>query len=468
MRVVYDPNSEITDVGTTFNRLAQVDIVDATGGDVPATKYQVYQNPGILTVVKRDLRITGISGSLTTQGGEIVASTLKSPDGSYTSGYQAEGLLPGHSLSGNFVEGSGTTSFQTVINASKVTVKDAYGRDVTSNYNIVPVNGYITITVSNPQRNQVSLTVTAKDGSFTYDGQEHSQHEYTAVGLVDGDQIDKVTFKPTSVITNAGTQVNEIQSVVIKSATGAAVDNSKYSIKYVPGKLTVSKFPLTLTAVSDEKVYDGKALNNKSVKSSALAASNHKLSADYEVYDKNGNSIKNGPVDVGVYTKKVGNVKITDGSQDVTQNYEITTVDGTLTIRDSNGKTNPDAVTDTAYYGSTYTIKSTAPYNEFDCLRIDGQKVPGEKSFRAKQIYEWLHVHHTVSFQEMTNLSAVLRAEYRRHPLPFGRPGHLEPDQRRYPGAGRRGAGKSAPVGQPDDAGLPHPGPVAPNPVSRI
>ena len=128
--------------------------------------------------------------------------------------------------------------------------------------------------------------------------------------------------------------MNEIQSVVIKSANGAAVDSSKYSIKYVPGKLTVSKFPLTLTAVSDEKVYDGKALNNKNVKASALANSSHKLSADYEVDDKNANSIKTGPVDVGVYTKKVGNVKITAGSQDVTQNYEITTVDGTLTIRD--------------------------------------------------------------------------------------------------------------------------------------
>ena len=351
---------------------------------VPEGKYQVYLNPGILTVVKRDLTIRGISGSLTTQGGEIVASTLKSPDGSFTSGYQAEGLLPGHSLSGSFVEGSGATSFQTVINASKVSVKDMYGRDVTANYDIIPVNGYITITVSNPQRTQVSLTVTAKDGSFTYDGKEHSQREYTAVGLVDGDQIEKVTFKPTSVITNAGTQMNEIQSVVIKSASGSAVDSSKYSIKYVPGTLTVSKFPLTLTAVSDEKVYDGKALNNKNVKASALASSSHKLSADYEVYDKNGNSIKNGPVDVGIYTKKVGNVKITDGSQDVTQNYEITTVDGTLTIRDSSGKTNPNAVTDTAYYGSTYTIRSNAPYTEFMYLMIDGQRVSGE-NFTIKE-----------------------------------------------------------------------------------
>ena len=32
-----------------------------------------------------------------------------------------------------------------------------------------------------------------------------------------------------------------------------------------------------------------------------------------------------------------------------------------------------------------------------------------EKSFRAKQIYEWLHVHHARSFDEMTSLSKTLR-----------------------------------------------------------
>ena len=33
----------------------------------------------------------------------------------------------------------------------------------------------------------------------------------------------------------------------------------------------------------------------------------------------------------------------------------------------------------------------------------------GEKKFRAKQIYEWMHIHHVTSFDEMTNLSLQLR-----------------------------------------------------------
>lgn len=35
----------------------------------------------------------------------------------------------------------------------------------------------------------------------------------------------------------------------------------------------------------------------------------------------------------------------------------------------------------------------------------------GEKRFRAGQIYEWLHVHHARSFEEMTNLPKMLRQE---------------------------------------------------------
>ena len=41
-------------------------------------------------------------------------------------------------------------------------------------------------------------------------------------------------------------------------------------------------------------------------------------------------------------------------------------------------------------------------------LRADMEAV-SEKSFRAKQIYEWLHVHHARSFDEMTSLSKALR-----------------------------------------------------------
>ena len=376
-KVNFKSSAVITDVGTATNDIDTVVIVTKDDKPVPQEKYNVTSRPATLKVTSRNLTVTAISGSLTSNGGEIVASKLESPDHEYQYGYKAEGLASGHKLSGSFVQGKGTSGFQTWIDLNKLQVLDGSNIDVTSNYSIHTVDGYITINVNNntSQQTKVYITITAKSGSFVYDGNPHTMNEYTVSGLVDGDKVDKVTFKTTSTITNVGTQANEIQSAVIKTAAGAAVDSSKYSITYVPGKLTVTKFPLTLTAVSDAKTYDGKALNNKSVKSTALANSDHKLSADYEVYDSNGNSIKNGPVDVGVYVKKVSNIKITSGATDVTSNYEITTEDGTLTIRTASGGTSANSVTNTAYYGNTYTIRSDAPYSEFQYLLIDGQKV---------------------------------------------------------------------------------------------
>ena len=53
----------------------------------------------------------------------------------------------------------------------------------------------------------------------------------------------------------------------------------------------------------------------------------------------------------------------------------------------------------------------------FDELKKEIENI-GEKAFRAKQIYEWLHVKLVDTFDEMSNLSKVLRekleVQYRR------------------------------------------------------
>lgn len=41
----------------------------------------------------------------------------------------------------------------------------------------------------------------------------------------------------------------------------------------------------------------------------------------------------------------------------------------------------------------------------------------GEKRFRAKQLYQWLHVHHVTDFHEMTNLPAALKEQLGRQAL---------------------------------------------------
>ena len=47
----------------------------------------------------------------------------------------------------------------------------------------------------------------------------------------------------------------------------------------------------------------------------------------------------------------------------------------------------------------------------------DFMKDLGEKPFRAKQIYEWMHVHRASSYQDMTSLSRALREKLEAYPL---------------------------------------------------
>ena len=66
----------------------------------------------------------------------------------------------------------------------------------------------------------------------------------------------------------------------------------------------------------------------------------------FNVTDSKGNLVTNGVVNVGTYTKKVTEVHIVDAKgNEVTDNYNITKVDGTLTITqgitDKNNSTQP-------------------------------------------------------------------------------------------------------------------------------
>ena len=57
---------------------------------------------------------------------------------------------------------------------------------------------------------------------------------------------------------------------------------------------------------------------------------------------------------------------------------------------------------------------------KIDILSLDREELTseicamGEKSFRAKQIYDWLHVKKVTKFSQMSNLSAQFREELSR------------------------------------------------------
>ncbi len=330
--------------------ISKIVITDASGKDVTASAYNVAVQNGTVVVTARRLSIMGQNVTKTYDG-----STF-SLQNEYASKISSD-KISGHALSINLdiyqngarVSGARDAGSYDIM-LSAYTVKDASGNDVSGNYSFFGTLPYKlgTLTIQGSPASMTPVTVTAKSQTWAYDGQPHDCKEYTlSSNLLDGDTIT-VNFDPSSVITDAGSVANRISSVVIKDRNGNGVPfalngqgSGKYNVTLAEGTLKIEPFKVTLTAVSAEKYYDGSALKNDNVKATALV-SGHKFSVvKFAVTDSQGNLIKNGPVSVGTYTKKVTDVTIVDSrGSDVTRNYDISKVDGTLKVLQGNGSNN--------------------------------------------------------------------------------------------------------------------------------
>ena len=131
-----------------------------------------------------------------------------------------------------------------------------------SNYEITPVYGLLTVTQS-----ATEITVTAKSGSWAYDGQPHTLHGYDATNrdvLQPGDEL-VVAFDAASVVTTpvdgaAGDGRVENRIVGVRVMRGDLDVSANYTLAFYSGTLTVTKRPVTLTSKSATKVYDGTPL----------------------------------------------------------------------------------------------------------------------------------------------------------------------------------------------------------------
>src|SRR5690606_30422826 len=103
---------------------------------------------------------------------------------------------------------------------------------------------------------------------------------------------------------------------------GTLADN--YNISYLPGTLTINKanIAITVTADSNSKVYDGSPLTDSGSSHTGTLASGDDLQV----------TVTGSITNVGSVTNEITLVKIMNGLVDVTENYDITEVDGTLTI----------------------------------------------------------------------------------------------------------------------------------------
>lgn len=292
-------------------------IKNAAGEDVSGNYGNVKLTDGKLTVTKRDITVTTGSAS---KAYDKTALTTKADDYSITSGSLVSGQKLTLALSGTQTEPG---SSKNTVKEGSLKISDERGRDYTAYYNVTIKEGTLEVTGVKV----IEISIKATSAKKVYDGTELTANSYDVISgeLESGDTL---VVEYSGSITNAGTTANKIVKVTAKDANGKDV-TAKYKISTQDGTLEITKAPLTVTAKSAEKVYDGKALTANTCEVKGSLAKGHKISA----------TITGSQTQIGSSKNKASNVKIVDANgNDVTSNYEITYVEGTLTVKAANAK----------------------------------------------------------------------------------------------------------------------------------
>jgi hypothetical protein len=218
-------------------------------------------------------------------------------------------LLEGHTAS-FFVEGSLTEVGQKEVKFS-VKIKDGNNRDVTDQYLIESEPAVIKVT-----EKQLSVNVLDYEKDEYLDSKDFELLDETM--LAPG---HKMSCKVTQEIIDG--QEVEIVTLLIFDMNGMDVTKN-YNIY---NQLFPSKEPIKLTikAASDTKQYDGKHFSSERYQiTNGKLVDGHRLEVEYDDSEK---------IYVNSYANSIVSYKIFDReNNDVTHNYDVTPVDGTLTI----------------------------------------------------------------------------------------------------------------------------------------
>ena len=215
---------------------------------------------------------------------------------------------------------------KTASSIESVTIYDPTGTDVTSQCSIISSTGtmqvyYDTLVFAGTNLTKVydgtPLTLSA-DADVNGDG-------VPDVSLAEGELPEGMTWKmiPTAGQTSVGRTSSSFR--VILEQDGQDV-TGLYRIRYLYGILEVTPAPLVLTAASAEKKYDGTPLTANYVEyESDWLVKDHWV-AECEVQGERTR--------IGRSSNVILRVVIRDeAGNDVTSNYAVRTVDGTLRVR---------------------------------------------------------------------------------------------------------------------------------------
>ena len=294
-----------------------------------------------------------IDGKLTINKRKV---TLKSADLSKT--YDGTPLVNGKTAlatEDGFVSGEGATytftGSQTVVGSSANAFTYTLNEGTNAgNYEVAKTEGTLTVT-----QNEKAITITANSHTWEYDGQAHSDGGYTVeydgktykveagetATLPTGDVVKAKITKTVTNVSDSAAGNNTIDELTIVNAAGEDTKGQYKTVTLIPGTLTITKRgageeKVKITAADNTVEYDGQPHGAK-----LNAANQIEVGTSFTVTNlAEGHSVKTlaiegSETDAGVYADKLvpGKAVIVDGNGvEVTANYDITYVPGTLTI----------------------------------------------------------------------------------------------------------------------------------------
>ncbi len=242
---------------------------------------------------------------------------------------------------------------------TSATIRDAANADMTGNYELVFVNGSVVI-------DKAVLTVDRTGVDKVYDGNTSADYSGKLNGAFDG---DKVTYTEGSA-SFGDKNVGENKTLTFTGEQFGGDDLGNYEIVYNDKGADITKATLTITGASDHRTYDGKT------HSYSWTAQNGLVDGD-KITDATTNTFRN----AGTHTNALTDAAIVDADgADMTGNYELVFVDGTVIIDKAVLVIDRDGV-DKTYDGTT-----DADYT-FDFDAFEGDKVEynkGDASFNDK------------------------------------------------------------------------------------
>ena len=291
-----------TDCGTYNNQLL-FKVIDHTGQD-KTNNYSIFITPGQLTIQPRPLII-----STSSQIWTYDAVLHQSED------HTAFGIVEGHTtlaIAPPAIEDVGK-----IENSFEVTVFDGE-RDVTSNYTISYQTGTLQV-VSRP------VIFETASSTWVYDGNTHSNIDHT---LLSGDSLPadhKLIVQKSTTLTAVSECANTFEQFSIQDINGND-KTSNYTISFFEGTLKVTPRPIALHVLDVQKVYDAKPLFPE-----AFELVENKEFPFIEGHTVTADLIGE-RTEVGTSVSTLDNILITAGDENVTDNYDITVLDGNLVI----------------------------------------------------------------------------------------------------------------------------------------